>query len=283
MISCQNITCGYGKTPILQDFSLDFTPQKFTALIGENGCGKSTLLKSIMGFLPLTTGDITITSPNSPQNSPQNLHDLPPRQRAKLVAYLPQHTHCPDYLTVAELVQLGRYAYGGGLFGRVSQDDTQRFMHALEQVGLIDRAGEQVNALSGGQRQRAWIAMILAQDSDVILLDEPVNHLDVRYQYSVLALVREIMAKTNKTIIAVLHDLNQASVFADEICLLKQGKKIAHGTAPDVMNTHNIKAGFDFDGDFVPVGGRVFCVPDVSDYAQHLPQTPTPKKQAKTK
>lgn len=268
MISCHSIACGYGKTTILHDFSIDFTSQKFTALIGENGCGKSTLIKGIMGFLPITQGQVTIRH----NGNALDLHKISPKERAKLVAYLPQHTYCPDYLTVAELVELGRYAHGSSVFNTVTAEDKERFMHALEQVGLLDMATKSVNALSGGQRQRAWIAMILAQDSDIILLDEPVNHLDVRYQYSVLALVREIMANTGKTIVAVLHDLNQASVFADEICLLKEGQKIAHGLTPDVMTSDIVKIGFDFDSEFVPLGGRSFCVPNVSAYDAFLPK-----------
>ena len=268
MFSCKNITCGYGKITILENFSIDFSPQKFTALIGENGCGKSTLIKAIMGFVPLKSGQVTINQ----KGTVVDLHSMSPKERAKLVAYLPQHTYCPDYLTVAELVELGRYAHSNGMFNRVTTEDTERFMHALEQVGLVDMASKPVNTLSGGQRQRAWIAMILAQDSEIILLDEPVNHLDVRYQYSILALVREIMANTNKTVIAVLHDLNQASVFSDESCLLKRGEKIAHGLTHDIMTPENIKTGFDFDSEFVPLGGRSFCVPDVSAYASFLPK-----------
>ncbi len=268
MITCNNITSGYGKAMILKQFSVDFAPHKFTALIGENGCGKSTLMKAIMGFLPIAGGEVTWNH----RGENINLHKISPKQRAKLVAYLPQHTYCPDYLTVAELVELGRYAYGNAMFGQVSREDKQRFMACLDQVGLADMASSPVNALSGGQRQRAWIAMILAQDSHIILLDEPVNHLDVRYQYSVLALVREIMADTQKTIVAVLHDLNQASVFSDQVCLLKNGAKIAHGDTADIMIPANIKQGFDFDSTLVWQNNSIFCIPDISAYQQVLPK-----------
>ncbi len=267
MITCKSLSCGYGKSIIFNELNLNFTPKKMTALIGENGCGKSTLLKAIMGFIPIGNGAVMI----SDNEKTTDLHKINPKKRAQLISYLPQHTSCPDYLTVAELIELGRYAYGSRIFNRVSKDDKERFIHTLELVRLADMAHRPVNSLSGGQRQRAWIAMIIAQDSDIILLDEPVNHLDVRHQYSILALVREIMMRTNKTVITVLHDLNQASVFADEICLLKQGVVIAHDKTNRVMTHKNIKKGFNFDSNFVSQSGRVFCVPDVTEYLEVLP------------
>ncbi len=260
MLSCCNISSGYGKnSQVFFGLNLNFEPNRFTVLLGANGCGKSTLLKTIMGFLPLSQGKILLND--------INVRSIKPKKLAKKISYLPQHLHCPDYLTVGELVELGRYAnLKESVFGAINKQERDYFIYCLEQVGLQDMASIAVNSLSGGQKQRAWIAMVLAQDSDIILLDEPVNHLDPNYQYSILSLVRKIRIDNNKTVIVVLHDLNQACVFADNACLLKQGQVIANGTVTQSLTADNIKISFDFD--IVPIEHQShrFCLPQTQSY-----------------
>lgn len=257
MLAIEGLTCGYGRgaEPVLRDFSLEFRPNVMTALVGPNGCGKSTLLKSIMGFLPLDQGQVLLNG--------QPTASIKRKELARHIAYLPQENHCPEYLTVGELVELGGYARQS-LLGGTSAADRLRFSEALELVGLQDMAHVPVNELSGGQRQRAWIAMILAQDAEIILLDEPVNHLDIRFQYSVMDLARRLMISQGKTVIAVLHDINLASMYADDMAILKGGQLVAHGPCEDVVSPDNIGTAFEFKARMLPLEDRLICIPDVT-------------------
>ncbi len=260
MLACCDISYGYtNKTNIISRLSLHFEPKKFTAIIGANGCGKSTLLKCIMGFLPLKSGKIMLND--------VDIRHIKPKDLARQISYLPQHPSCPDYLTVGELVELGRYAYlKSSIIGGVSKDDRQHFQHCLEQVGLVDMASVRVNTLSGGQRQRAWLAMVLSQDSDIIILDEPVNHLDINYQHFILSLIRELMRKNQKTVVSVLHDLNQTSVFADSVFILGGGHIIDSGSTKDTLTDKNIRASFDFETVSIKQGGHYFYLPNTQNY-----------------
>lgn len=254
MLECKHISCGYGRksAPVVRDLSARFAPGRLTALIGPNGCGKSTLIKAIMGFLPLQSGEISLQR--------QALAGLPRRKLAQLLAYLPQENHCPDYLTLGELVELGGFARQGLLRGP-SDADRARFAEALAHVGLADRADAPVNRLSGGQRQRAWIAMILAQDAETILLDEPVNHLDVKYQISIMTLIRSLIREQGKTVIAVLHDLNLAARFADDVLVMRGGEMLAAGAVRDVITPQIIEKAYDFKADIFEHSGRLICLP----------------------
>lgn len=254
MLAVTNLTCSYrkGSQPVLHNLAVTFEPGALTAVVGPNGCGKSTLLKSIMGFIDVPQQAITL------HGEPITAYSR--RALARRIAYLPQESYCPDYLTVGELVQLGGYARQP-VFGHTSSEDTDRFRAALARVDLYERADELVNQLSGGQRQRAWIAMILAQDADTVLLDEPVNHLDVKFQYAVMQLARDALMAEGRTVVAVVHDLNLASQFADRVVMLKGGRLIADGSTSDVITPANIKAAFDFDAVVVEQDGRTFCLP----------------------
>ncbi|CCN71672.1 ABC transporter ATP-binding protein [Vibrio nigripulchritudo] len=253
MLCCRELNCRYKKSsyPVLVDISLDIKEHAFTALIGPNGCGKSTLVKAFLGQVPYVDGSLHLNG--------QNISKLNAKALAKRLAYLPQESFCPDYLTVAELVSLGNYNRQS-IFGRQNTVQKELVKSALEQTGLSDMAGKQVNQLSGGQRQRAWIAMVLAQDADIIILDEPINHLDIKYQYSTLDLVSSLKDR-GKTVISVLHDLNQAALYADEVILLDQGHLVAHGPTKQVITEKNIKQSFDFDVDVIQLDDRLTCLP----------------------
>ena len=210
-ICVDGLTVAYGRSLVLREVSATFAAGRLTALAGPNGCGKSTLLKSVMGFLPPLAGAVRLDG--------EEIDTRRRRALARRIAYLPQECHCPDYMTLGELIALAGHARSA-LFGGPSDRDKALFAQALEAVGLAEQAHRLVNSLSGGQRQRAWIAMVLAQDTDVVLLDEPVNHLDMKYQYEVLELVRAMVDEKGKTVIVVLHDINLATAFADDIVLL---------------------------------------------------------------
>lgn len=251
-IQLAGVAASYGKIPVLSDISVDFAPGRITALAGPNGCGKSTLLKAVMGFLPATRGEIRLDG--------QPVRAIGRRALARRIAYLPQECHCPDYMTLGELVELSGYARYS-LAGGPSERDRRLFREALETVGLTDRAHCQVNTLSGGQRQRAWIAMVLAQDTGTILMDEPVNHLDMKYQYAVMELVRALCDRHGRTVIVVLHDLNLAAAFADDIVMLKAGRIVAAGPVRDTVTTENVARVFDLETDIFTRDGRLVCLP----------------------
>lgn len=252
MITVNNLCVSYGNALVIKGLDIAFSKGKFTALVGPNGCGKSTLLKAIMGFLPPDEGRIELDG--------RLISKMPRRDLARRIAYLPQDCDCPDYVTLGELVEMGGYARYSQ-FGGPGSEDRDLFKQALTTVGLADMAHMQVNALSGGQKQRAWLAMILAQDAEIILLDEPVNHLDVKYQYAVLELVRDLTITHNKTVITVLHDLNLTSVFADEVVMMRDGNITTNGPTQDVMQPENIKQAFDIETDVFSRDDRLVCLP----------------------
>ncbi|MCC9621036.1 ABC transporter ATP-binding protein [Thalassospira sp. MA62] len=259
MLVIENLNVSYGKAPVLNGLTAQFDAKRVTALVGPNGCGKSTLLKSVLGFLPKSSGQISLAG--------QAISQMSRRDLARRIAYLPQENHCPDYIVLGELVELAGYARYS-LFGGPSERDRQLFAAALETVGLSDKANVAVNSLSGGQRQRAWIAMVLAQDADIILMDEPVNHLDMKYQYAVLDLVRRLCREQGKTIITVLHDLNLASAFADDVVMMRAGDAVVSGPTTDVITPENVRAVFDFEADIFMRNDQIVCLPQKAVLAE---------------
>lgn len=252
MLTVTNVTASYGAAPVLSSVSTSFAKGKLTALIGPNGCGKSTLLKTIMGFIPPGRGTVTLSG--------EDIHAMSRRNVALRIAYLPQENTCPDYMTLGELVEVAGYARYS-LFGGPSAEDRQLFEQSLTTVGLDGLAHRQVNSLSGGQRQRAYIAMVLAQNADVILMDEPVNHLDMKYQYAVMALVRSLTEQFDKTVIIVLHDLNLTTAFADRVAMMKNGQIVAAGDVTETITAQTVAEVFDLDADVFSRGGRLVCLP----------------------
>ncbi len=255
MLEATDIAASYGQVPVLEGLSVRFDRRRLTALVGPNGCGKSTFLKAVMGFMPITGGRITLDG--------QSVQGIGRRALARRIAYLPQENHCPDYMTLGELIELAGYARYS-LIGGPSARDRQLFSEALEIVGLSGMARRPVNALSGGQRQRAWIAMVLAQDAEIILMDEPVNHLDVKYQYAVLELVQGLTRRLGKTVVTVLHDLNLTTAFADDVVMLLDGRVVAAGPVSETVNTDNVRDVFGLETDIFDRSGRLICVPRIS-------------------
>lgn len=226
-LTATKLSVGYGAEPVLTD--LDFTvPQgRFTAVIGPNGCGKSTLVKSLSRVLTAEHHMVQLEGTPLPK--------LKPKLLAQRIALLPQHPVVPDGVTVAGLVARGRYPYHRPL-KQWSCDDPAAIAQALEDTGMTAFADFPIAELSGGQRQRAWLAMVLAQQTQYVLLDEPTSFLDIAHQIDVLRLCRKITAN-GRTVLAVLHDLNQAARYADDLVVMHRGKIVAHGAPHDILTT----------------------------------------------
>ncbi|OLQ73104.1 iron ABC transporter substrate-binding protein [Photobacterium proteolyticum] len=216
---------------ILSPTSLTFESKKITTLLGHNGCGKSTLIKLLSRQNTPTAGQVFFNQ--------QLISSFSHLEFAHRVAYLPQHPPITDGVTVRELVCFGRYPWKGA-FGRYSNKDYAIVDEAIKKVGLNAFADRFVATLSGGERQRAWVAMLLAQQSQCILLDEPTSALDVAHQHELLALIRELNQSLGLTVIMVLHDVNMAAKFSDQLIALHSGKVIASGSPEDLMTPETL-------------------------------------------
>jgi len=254
MININNLSLSYdGTTTIINELNLDIQVGTVTALVGSNGCGKSTLLRGISRLLKPAKGAVYLDG--------QQVHSMKARDLAKQLGILPQSPTAPEGLTVHELVAQGRYPHQNW-FQQWSQEDERIVNDALSTTDLESFADRPVDTLSGGQRQRAWIAMALAQQTDILLLDEPTTYLDMAYQVDVLELLAELNEK-GRTIILVLHDLNQAARYADTIVALREGSILAQGTPQEVMTSDQIHAVFDLETQVIedPITGTPMCIP----------------------
>ncbi|CAM3421488.1 ABC transporter ATP-binding protein [Marinicrinis lubricantis] len=236
----EHLKVGYGERPIVKDLSVHIPDKQITAIIGSNGCGKSTLLKAITRIIPHQSGSVIL---DGGQIAKENTKKL-----AKKMAILPQTPESASGLTVGELVSYGRFPYQSG-FGRLTKKDLEVIDWALEVTGTIDFKHRPVDALSGGQRQRVWIAMALAQETDMIFLDEPTTYLDMAHQLEVLELLQKLNADQQRTIVMVLHDLNHAARFADYMIAMKDGSIVKAGTCHEVMTHDVLKAVFHIDAE----------------------------------
>lgn len=231
-LSTNNLTLGYGDYIVLKDINLKIPRNKITILVGSNGCGKSTLLKTMARLLKPMSGKIYLDD--------SNLFDKSSKEIAKELAILTQTPAAPSDLTVFNLVKQGRYPYQSW-FSQWSREDERIVNYALEKTGLSDIKHKKLSDLSGGQKQRVWIAMTLAQETDIILLDEPTNHLDIKYKIEVLDLLKNLNQQENRTIVIVLHDINLACRYADHIIAVKDGKVYAEGHPKKVVTEKLIK------------------------------------------
>lgn len=226
MISAQHLSAGYGHHVIIHDQTVQIPTGKITGLIGPNGSGKTTLFNVLNGFEKPLAGEVTLAG--------HTVSDLSPKQRALQVACLCQHPTAPEGITVHELVSYGRYAHHVGL-RHSKQQDLKAVTAAIKAVHLTAFTNRQVSSLSGGQRQRAFIAMTLAQDSPVMMMDEPTTYLDLTNQLQILSLLQELNQTLNKTIVIVLHDLNQAAAYCQHLICLSAGQVKAVGTPYEVL------------------------------------------------
>lgn len=229
----ENVVAGYGDGPdVVHSASVSAESGKVTTLLGPNGCGKSTLLKSMSRVLMPRSGSVRVGE--------QSIHELGARQSARLVGLLPQQPLVPEGITVAELVARGRHPYRG-FFGGLTSADRKAVSAALTATDTESLATKLVTDLSGGQRQRVWFALVLAQDTPVILLDEPTTYLDPAHAIEVLELARK-QARSGKTILMVLHDLMLAGMYSDTLVLMKKGTVISTGPSEEVLTEENLAA-----------------------------------------
>lgn len=248
----ENLTVHYGAQTVLDGLSLTLPAGKIIALIGPNGCGKSTLLNCFSRLLTPQSGAVLLDE--------RSLSDFSSRQLARCLALLPQHHLTPEGITVRELVAYGRSPWIS-LWGRLSAEDNRRVNEAMAQTRISSLAGRRLTELSGGQRQRACLAMVLAQDTPLVLLDEPTTWLDLNHQVELMRLM-EALKNQGKTVVAVLHDLNQASRYCDHLVVLANGRVTAQGSPEEVMRPALLKAVFGVEAEIhpEPISGRPMCV-----------------------
>lgn len=249
MIEVRNITKSYGNERVLDDVSLTISPGEITAFIGPNGAGKTTLLSIISRLLKPDSGSVLIEN--------KLVEDWHITDLAKKISILKQSNFLNIRLTVRDLVGFGRFPYSGG---RLNEEDKKAVESALGFLDLSDIAEKDLNELSGGQRQRAFIAMVVAQDTDCILLDEPLNNLDMRHASDMMRTLRRLTDELGKTIVVVLHDINFASFHADQIIALKNGKLAAKGNAETMIREDVLRSIFDVDLSVTEVGGKKICI-----------------------
>lgn len=251
-LSLKNVGFSYGRRAVLDTVSLDFARGRFVAVVGPNGCGKSTLLKVMAGLLQPSEGAVLVEGAPLAGTSRKKL--------ARKLSMLAQSNEAPEGMVVRDLVGMGRFAHEGWL-SRGSPEDLQHVQAAMDIMDVCDLAERRVGELSGGQLQRSRMAMTLAQDAGILLLDEPTNHLDLRYQYALLETAR-MQAGSGRAVIAVLHDLTHASLYADRIILMANGKVVAEGSPADVLTTRNVAEVYGISTVAMPFGRAVVHLPE---------------------
>jgi iron complex transport system ATP-binding protein len=250
----QNVTLAYEDTEVIHELSLKVRPREITSLVGPNGSGKSTLLKGLARLMKPTHGGVYLDS--------QAIHRLPTKKVARQLAMLPQRPESPDGLTVRELVAFGRFPHQG-FFGVCTEEDEDKIDEALEITGIASMSDRPLGELSGGQRQLAWIAMSLAQDTRLLLLDEPTTFLDMSHQIEVLDVLKRLNEDHGRTIIMVLHDLNLASRYSTHMVVISEGRIFREGTPWQIMTPEVLLAAFDVKASILqdPQSGAPICVP----------------------
>lgn len=248
------LSLGYEKKTIIKSMDLAIEPNQITVLVGGNGCGKSTLLKSFARLLKPSTGQILLNG--------ADIHSLSGKEVARKLAILPQGPVAPEGLTVEQLVRQGRYPHQNWLQSW-TEDDERLVRKALQDTNMTEFADRSIDALSGGQRQRAWIAMALAQDTDILLLDEPTTYLDLTHQIEILDLLFELNLTHQTTILMVLHDLNLAARYAHKMIAIKDGVVFCQGPPEAILDHDMVKSVFDMECHISadPLFGTPMCIP----------------------
>ena len=247
----KNLDFSYGKEKVLDDVSLKVKRGKITTIIGANGCGKSTLFNVMTKNLKPQKGNVYLDG--------TDISKISLKSFARRAAIVHQYNTAPYDTTVETLVGYGRLAYSQ--FGISDKEEDEKYIsYALEATELTELRDCNIAELSGGQRQRVWIAMALAQNTDILFLDEPTTYLDIKYQIEILRLIKMLNEKHNMTIVMVLHDINQAAFYSDEMIAMKDGKIIANGSPDSVLTEDVIKETYGIHLDIEKVGGRNFIV-----------------------
>ncbi len=248
------LVAGYGARTVVDGIDLAIPAGRITAIIGANACGKSTLLKTLARLLAPTSGAVLLDG--------HDVHALPTKELARTLGLLPQSPLAPEGIAVADLVGRGRHPHQR-LFAGWSSADEAAVAEALEATGTAGLADRSVDELSGGQRQRVWVAMALAQQTDVLLLDEPTTFLDVTHQIEILDLLTDLNRMRGTTIVMVLHDINLAARYADHVVAVEAGRVVAAGSPSEVITEGLVSSVFGLDSLIVtdPVSGAPMVLP----------------------
>ena len=254
ILEAKGLTISYGDSPIIDNLNLTIPRGKITVLIGSNGCGKSTLLRTIARLMKPRTGSVLLDG--------DEIAKLPTKEISRRMSILPQGPVAPEGLTIRQLVRQGRYPHQSWL-KQWSREDERMVQLALQSTQLSELADRPVDALSGGQRQRAWIAMTLAQGTELLLLDEPTTYLDMSHQIDILDLLFELNEKEHRTIVMVLHDLNLACRYAHHVVAVHNKSIYAQGRPEDIVTREMVQTVFQMDCEIAvdPLFGTPLCIP----------------------
>lgn len=249
MVEVRNVTKQYGGVRVVDDVSLNIAKGKITSFIGPNGAGKSTLLSMITRLISKDTGQVLIEG--------QEIEGWKNKDLSKKISVLKQSNHINIRLTVEDLVAFGRFPYSQG---RLTAEDRQWIQEAINYMELAPFRKKYLDELSGGQRQRAYIAMVIAQNTEYILLDEPLNNLDMKHSVQIMKVLRKMVDELGKTIVIVIHDINFASCYSDYIVALKDGRVVQEGKTEDIINTDVLQKVYDMHIPVQWIDGRKICV-----------------------
>ncbi|MGA5703374.1 ABC transporter ATP-binding protein [Peterkaempfera bronchialis] len=254
LLEARGLTLGYESRTVVTDLDLEIPTGRVTVIVGPNACGKSTLLRALGRLLKPAAGAVLLDG--------ADLHRTPTRQIARRIGLLPQSPTAPEGITVADLVARGRQPHQRW-WQQWSEEDEAAVTEAMARTSTADLAERNVDELSGGQRQRVWIAMALAQGTGILLLDEPTTYLDIAHQVEVLDLVRRLNHDRGRTVVAVLHDLNQAARYADHLVAMRAGRIVAQGPPSKVVTAELVREVFRLESVVVhdPVTGTPLVVP----------------------
>lgn len=253
-LTVSQLSAGYGDTDILTGLDLAVPSGKITVIVGANACGKSTLLRTMSRLLAPRHGHVMLDG--------KSIHRIPSKELARTLGLLPQSPTAPEGITVADLVSRGRHPHQG-MFSRWTRKDDEAVAEALTTTKTVELADRPVDELSGGQRQRVWIAMALAQHTDLLLLDEPTTFLDISHQVEVLDLLIDLNHQRGTTIVMVLHDLNLAARYADYLVAMKDGHLHVTGRPDEVLTEQNVRQVFGLESRIItdPTSGRPIMLP----------------------
>ncbi|MFD1205574.1 MULTISPECIES: ATP-binding cassette domain-containing protein [Sporosarcina] len=249
MIQVRELSKFYGKKAVVEKVNVDIHRGKITSFIGPNGAGKSTLLSMVSRLIDADTGEVLVDN--------DHVRKMKSNEFSKRVSILKQSNFMNVRLTIRELVSFGRFPYSRG---KLTAEDIRIVEQAMDYMGLMDMQHDYMDELSGGQRQRAFIAMVIAQDTDYILLDEPLNNLDMKHSVQIMKILRRLVDDLGKTVVIVLHDINFASVYSDRIVALKDGRIVKDGPTHDIINSDALREIYDMEIPIKKMNNCRICV-----------------------
>ncbi|MEW5595119.1 ABC transporter ATP-binding protein [Peribacillus frigoritolerans] len=249
MVEVKNLFKKYNNKTVVEDVSIEIKKGKITSFIGPNGAGKSTVLSMISRLITRDSGEVLIEG--------KDMGKFNSNELAKKIAILKQANHINIRLTIRELVAFGRFPYSQG---KLTKEDWKYVDEAIEYMELADMQDKFLDQLSGGQQQRAFIAMVIAQNTEYVLLDEPLNNLDMKHSVQIMKVLRRLADELGKTVIIVIHDINFASCYSDYIVALKDGKVVHNGPTEQVINSNVLKEIYDMDIEIQSINDNKICV-----------------------